>query len=89
MQKCGLTLNKSCESGKLSVRYVGHDTDESGVRADPDEVKATVITPPPKMSNQLGNFSRQLANQATPLRELLRIDSMLVWGHPQMKIFTT
>ena len=78
----GMTLNlEKCKFAQTSVRFLGHVIDGSGIKPDPDKVKAIVQFATPTnvsdirrflgMVNQLSKFSPNLANMTQPLRELL------------------
>jgi hypothetical protein len=79
LSKAGLTLGREkCEFNKRSVKFQGQLVDESGVRPDPEKVRAIQQTKTPttvselrRMINQQSNFSLHLADQKKPLRDLL------------------
>ena len=95
LQEAGLTLNDKCEFSQSSIRFLAHIIDSSGPHADPQ--KTTVVTqfPVPSdvagiqrfmgMVNHLGKFIPHLADLSDPLRQLLRKDSVWVWGEPEKK----
>ena len=35
--KAGITLNKTCEFSKTSIKFLGHIIDEMGIKADPEK----------------------------------------------------
>ena len=84
------------EFSKTSLKFLGH-LDLSGIRADPDKTAAIAQIKPPEnvlelrcfmgMVNQLGKFSRNLAELTQPLRELLSKKNAWTWGHAQEDAF--
>ena len=78
LQDAGVTLNKrKCLFSQDRVKFLGQIVDPAGVRPDPDKVSAIVNYKTPTcvgdirrllgMTNQLGKFSPNLANdQASP-----------------------
>ena len=82
LSKAGLTLGREkCEIDKKSVKFLGQVVDESGVRPDPEKVRAIQQMKTPTtvselrrflgMINQQSKFSPHLADQTKPLRDLL------------------
>ena len=83
IKAAGVTLNLSkCEVARLSLKFLGHIIDATGIRADPEknsaivEMQATTGIPELKrflgMANQLAKFTWNLAELTQPLRDLLR-----------------
>ena len=97
LQDAGLTLNDKCEFSRSSIRFLAHIIDSSGLHADPQKTTAVTQFPVPSdiagiqrfmgMVNHLGKFIPHLADLSDPLRQLLRKDSVWVWGEPQQKAF--
>ena len=97
LQEAGLTLNDKCEFSRSSNRLLAHIIDSSGLHVDPQKTTAVTQFPVPSdvagiqrfmgMVNHLGKFIPHLADFSDPLRQLLRKDSVWVWGEPQQKAF--
>ena len=98
IQQAGVTLNPDkCEFNKTSLIFLGHLLDHRGVQADPQKTSAILKMDPPTsvaelrrfmgMANQLGNFSRNLAELTQPLRELLSKKRAWQWGPQQDQAF--
>ena len=98
IQAANLTLNRDkCKFSQESVSFLGQVIDASGIRPDPDKVKAIVNMEEPAnkselrrflgMANQLGKFSSQLAEISKPLRDLLSVKNEWVWGPAQIQSF--
>ena len=95
----GATLNPTkCEFSKSKLKFLGHIIDQQGIRADPDKTTAIIEMKPPSnvpelrrfmgMVNQLGKFSKNLAELTQPLRQLLSKKSTWLWDHPQDLVFS-
>ena len=91
LQEVGLTLNeKKCAFSQPSVKFLGQIVDQLGVRSDPDKVSAILNLRTPTcvgdirrflgMINQLGKFSRHLADKTTTKNQWC-------WEEPQQKAF--
>jgi len=98
LKKAGLTLGLAkCEINKNSVKFLGQLVDETGVRPDPDKVRAIQLMKPPTtvselrrflgMVNQQSKFSPHLADQTKPLRDLLSSKNQWNWGPVQQQAF--
>ena len=98
LSKAGLTLGREkCEINKKSVKFLGQLVDESGVRPDPEKVRAIQQMKTPMtvselrrflgMVNQQSKFSPHLADQTKPLRDLLSKKNQWSWGHDQQQAF--
>ena len=97
LQKARVTLNaKKCQFSTKSVKFLGHVVDPTGIRLDPDKVKAIQKVRTPQnvgdVRRFLGmvyqmKFSPNLAEETQPLRELLVKDNAWVWGEPQQRSF--
>ena len=47
IQDAGLTLNRDkCEFNKSSIKFLGQVVDPSGIKPDPDKIKAITSTKP-------------------------------------------
>ncbi|KAK3738629.1 hypothetical protein RRG08_006727 [Elysia crispata] len=99
LRESGLTLNEKCEFSSSSMTFLGHVIDEKGIRADPSKVEGIVNFPEPSnvtelqrflgMINQLSKFTPELASLSEPLRQLLKKNTVWIWGDPQQKFFET
>ena len=98
LQSKKVTLNgDKCEFSKTQLKFLGHLVDQNGIQADPEKTAAIVKMKPPEnvtelrrfmgMVNQLGKFSKNLAEISRPLRELLSKRNAWVWGPAQDKAF--
>ena len=98
IQSTGVTLNPDKCEFKKELTFLGHVVDESGIKADPDKLSAIVEMEAPTnipefrrfmgMTNQLGKFSKNLAELTRPLRQLLSKHSTRLWGPEQDQAFT-
>ena len=99
ISEVGLTLNyDKCQFGVNSMKYLGFIVDSSGVRPDPDKVKAIKEYPTPKsitdirrwmgMVNQLSKFIPNLSDKIKPLREFLCKNATWVWDVAQESAFS-
>ena len=99
LQETGMTLNsEKCEFAQRSVKFLGHCVDSTGIRPDPDKVRAIQQVRTPAnvgdvrrflgMINQMGKFAPNLAEVTQPLRELLKKQNQWMWGEPQQRAFT-
>jgi hypothetical protein len=95
----GLNLNKEkCEFNKESLNFLGHTISADGIKPDQSKIDAIADMNEPNdvtelrrflgMVNYLGRFVPNLADVLHPLHELLRKDSVWVWGSPQQQVFT-
>ena len=98
LRQAGLTLNRDkCQFSQTQVKFLGQVIDGSGVRPDPEKVRAIQNVQPPRnvgdvrrflgMVNHLSKFSPNLSEKTTPLRELLNKQNQWVWGEPQERAF--
>ena len=98
IQEAGLTLNKEkCEFNKTAIKFLGQVVDSSGIKPDPDKIKAISHMPQSTnitelrrflgMVNQLNKFSPHLADKIKPLRELLSSHNQWAWGESQEKAY--
>ena len=79
------------------MKFLGQIVDQSGVRPDPDKVSAILNLRTPScvgdvrrffgMTNQLGKFSRHLADKTKPLHDLLSKKNQWCWEEPQERAF--
>ena len=99
IRESGLTLRKDkCEFNQTHIKYLGQLIDETGVRPDPDKVRAIQEMRPPTnvkelcqflgIVNQLSKFLPFLADQSKPLRDLLSAKNQWNWGDLQSTAFT-
>ena len=93
-----LKLNRSKLAYKTkAVKYIGHILTESGIKPDPDKVKAIQEMPPPQnkagistflgMVNYLCKFLPHLSSLTKPLREVLRKESLFIWDEQLQSCF--
>lgn len=95
LQKDGLTLGlEMCEINKPSVRFLGQLINETGVRPDPDKVRAIQEMKPPTTVSELRRFlgminqqSKFSFHQTKPLRDLLSLKNQWNWGKDQQQAF--
>ncbi len=96
--EANLTLNKEkCHFSQSTVRFLGQVIDSSGIRPDPDKVKAIEKVPEPTnvgeirrflgMVNQMSKFAPHLAEVTSPLRALLAKGTSWVWEDSQKRAF--
>ena len=94
----GLKLNREkCSIRQSQLRFLGHLIDRSGIRPDPDKVKAIRQLSPPAdvqelrrilgMVNYLGRYIPRLSTVGQPLYELLRDKNSWTWSHAQQTAF--
>ena len=94
----GITLNMDkCDFSKSQILFLGHQIDESGIKADPKKVEAIQSFPRPEnkkelkrffgMVNYLGKFSGSLASDTKHLRELLGKEKEWAWHHEHSREF--
>lgn len=79
------------------MQFLGQLVDETGVKSDPEKVRAICQMKPPStvtelrrflgMVNQLSKFSLHLANLTKQLRDLLSLKNQWSWGHDQRQAF--
>lgn len=91
LQQAGLTLNsEKCLFSQQSVKFLGHCIDPSGIRPDPDKVRAIQkVRVPANVGdvrrflgkvNQMSKFAPCLAEVTQPLRDLLKKKNQWVWS---------
>lgn len=97
--KCsGLKLNKEkCEIGKSSLNYFGHRISDKGVEPDPEKTQAirdlqsptnvTELRRAMGMINYLGRYVPDLSTIIHPMSDLLKDDSIWLWGDTQEQAF--
>ena len=94
IQAAGATVNlEKCQFSKLSIDFLGHLVDATGIQPDPDKTSAIANMPIPQnisdlsrfmeMINQLGKFSSNLAELTQPLCELISKKNEWMWGEAQ------
>ena len=94
----GATLNpEKCEFRKTKLTFLGHVIDGRGIHADPEKTSAILNMSTPTniselrrfmgMANQLGKFSKNLAELTQPLRQLLSKKHTWLWGPAQEQAF--
>jgi hypothetical protein len=98
LQQAGLTLGpEKCDINKPSIKFLGQLIDHTGVRPDPEKVRAIQKMEPPTtvselrrflgMINQQSKFSPHLADHTKPLRDLLSSRNEWNWGPEQQRAF--
>ena len=98
IRQAGVTLNQEkCEFSTNNVKFLGQMVNNTGIRPDPEKVKAiqemkapTSITEVRRflgMTNQLSKFSPNLAEKTKPLRDLLSKKNQWMWGASQQEAF--
>ncbi|XP_061167817.1 uncharacterized protein LOC133176762 [Saccostrea echinata] len=91
-------MNKEkLQVGVQEVEYFGHILSAEGLKPDPSKVAAIKDMEPPSnkselqtimgMITYLSKFAPNLANIASPLRQLLLKDREFVWDAPQVQAF--
>ncbi|KAL7858166.1 hypothetical protein AOLI_G00182680 [Acnodon oligacanthus] len=97
LEEAGVTLSEKCEFSKSKIKFLEQVIKASGVRADPQKLKAVKDMREPTnvsevrgllgMINHLGKFLPYLAEKTCPLRELLRKSDMWAWGSQKQEAF--
>lgn len=98
IKSAGLKLNKDkCVFRQNQIRFLGQVIDKSGVKPDPDKVKAIRELPQPQnvqelkrvlgMFNYLGKYIPNLSTVGQPLYELLKSKTAWTWDHAQQEAF--
>ena len=94
IRESGLKLNKTkCQIRKQSIVFLGHIISSEGIKIDPSKTEAITKMPLPRsvndlqrflgMINYLGKFIPNLAEHATPLRNLLKKNVVFKLQKPQ------
>ena len=86
-----------CEFDVEKLKFLGFLIDSSGVRADPDKIKAITDFPAPSnvtevrrflgLFNQVSKFVKNVSEETAPIRSLLRKEIEFVWGPEQDACF--
>ena len=98
LEATGVTLNEGkCVFSVNEVKFLGQIVDTSGVRPDPEKLKAIRNLPARTdihgarrllgMTNHIGKFIPNLANLTEPIRSLLSARNTWQWGEPQQRAF--
>lgn len=98
IETAGLKLNREkCLLRQQQLHFLGHLIDRSGVRPDPEKVRAIRELSPPHnvqelkrvlgMFNYLGKYIPNLSTEGRPLYELLRSTAIWTWAYPQEAAF--
>ena len=93
-----ITLNKEkCRFRQSQVKFLGHLITNKGVLPNPAKISAITSLKPPKdvsdlrrllgMFNFLARFIPNLSEVSSPLRTLLRDDTVWNWAEPQQEAF--
>ena len=99
LQEEGITLNyQKCVFSVSRLEYLGQIIDGQGIRKDPSKVQAIVDFPELRevaelrkflgMVNQLMKFCPNLAEHTNALRDLLRTNTVWLWGPHQVDAST-
>ena len=99
INEAGLKLNyQKCKFRQSEIKFLGQIVSASGVRVDDGRVKAiTELEAPTNVSelrrvlgmfNYLGAYLEHLSTVLQPLNELLKSDTVWVWGAAQETAFT-
>ena len=98
VEASGLKLNREkCQIRKPELTYFGHTVGSSGIKPQPDKIRAIEELPTPKcvtelrsalgMINYLAKFTPSLSSMTKPLTELLKSGVAWYWGQPQRDAF--
>ena len=98
IEKAGMTLKKEkCEFGVREVKFLGHLVNASGIKPDPDKVKAIIDMLPPAdktearrftgLVNYLSKFSHRIAELCAPIHAISGSKSEWFWGPAQQEAF--
>ncbi|UYV72292.1 K02A2.6-like [Cordylochernes scorpioides] len=98
IQQAGLCINhEKCRFGSREIKVLGHLVTESGIRPDPDKIKAITNFPTPKTTTEVRSFMglcsyyrrfvKDFANKAKPLHDLLRNNVKFLWSNEQEQSF--
>ncbi|RXN15792.1 Transposon Ty3-G Gag-Pol poly [Labeo rohita] len=98
VESAGLKLNQDkCLLRQQQLHFLGHLIDKSGVKPDPEKVRAVHELSPPQnvqelkrvlgMFNYLGNYIPNLSTEGKPLYDLLRSSAVWTWVYPQEAAF--
>ena len=85
-----ITLNRDkFEFAQRELKYVGYIVGADGISADPEKIRAINDFPKPTniselrsflgLSNQLGNFTKELSALTQPFRDLLKTKNQYLW----------
>ena len=87
---------KKCSFGKMEIAFCGMIFSSSGVRPDPEKVKALENLPPPKNRSELKSFICMMqsnidfipnfSKSISTLRELLNSDKHCKWAEAHQKV---
>ena len=98
LHEIGVKLSPGkCKFRLTSVKYIGHEITDEGLRPDPAKVRAIQDMPQPQdvtellrflgMVKYLAKFIPNLSDLAAPLNELLRKDREWIWEIQQATAF--
>lgn len=98
IESAGLKLNTDkCVFRQKQLHFLGQVIDETGVKPDPEKVKAIRELPSPQnvqdlrrilgMFTFLGKYIPNLSTVGQPLYELLRSQTAWTWDHAQQEAF--
>eukprot|EP00117_Sycon_ciliatum_P032596 scpid32291/ scgid25245/ Transposon Ty3-G Gag-Pol polyprotein; Gag3-Pol3; Transposon Ty3-1 TYA-TYB polyprotein; Capsid protein; p24; Spacer peptide p3; Nucleocapsid protein p11; Ty3 protease; p16; Spacer peptide J; Reverse transcriptase/ribonuclease H; p55; Integrase p61; Integrase p58 len=98
LAQANVTLNPDkSQVGRASLKFLGHSISHNGVRPDPDRISALLDLAAPTdvpslrrvlgLFNYIGKFLPGLASVSTPLRALLRHNTVWCWDAAQRDAF--
>lgn len=97
-KKAGIQFNRDkCQIRKSCIAFLGEKFDKTGMRPDPEKVRAICDLAPPTdvselrrlmgMVNYLGRYLENLSTVCKPMTDLLKDDISWQWGPPQAAAF--
>ena len=98
LKEKGLTLNgDKCQFRLPKLTFFGHDLSRQGVAPSEEKVAAILNASPPQDASQVRSFVQlvqysakflpNFAQEAEPLRSLLRKNEPFIWGEAQERSF--
>ena len=94
LQEAELTLNAKCEFSRCAIRFLTHIIDSSELHANPQRTAVVTQFPVPLVVSGIQRFIGMVNHlrKCIPIladlhSQLLRKDSVWVWGEPQQKVF--
>ena len=98
IERSGMTLKKEkCEFGKSEIKFLGHVISSTGIKPDPEKIKAILEILPPTsktearrftgMINYLSKFSNKIAELCAPIYAISGTRSVWMWDKVQQEAF--